>query len=199
MISSDKDTSLLTQVQKLRTTVDDGQKELIKEFKDFAEHMVENNQKAIIEALENVIKDFNEKLTEQFGENFKQLNEAVEKLVEWQDRYKEILEEYDIKISQTVEGLENSERALVSVKESSEKIPEAVEKLNPVTTLLIEQLEVLSESLEAVKTLREKTDNAFPEIEENLSRITNDFSNSVSQMLETSVNPCLIVKVLIKN
>jgi len=186
VISSDKDTSLLTQVQKLRTTVDDGQKELIKEFKDFAEHMVENNQKAIIEALENLIKDFNEKLTEQFGENFKQLNEAVEKLVEWQDRYKEILEEYDTKISQTVEGLENSERALVSVKESSEKIPEAVEKLNPVTTLLIEQLEVLSESLEAVKTLREKTDNAFPEIEENLSRITNDFANSVSQMLETS-------------
>ena len=80
----------MTQVQKLRTTVDDGQKELIKEFKDFAEHMVENNQKAIIEALENVIKDFNEKLTEQFGENFKQLNEAVEKLVDWQDRYKEI-------------------------------------------------------------------------------------------------------------
>lgn len=186
VISSDKDTSLLTQVQKLRTTVDDGQKELIKEFKDFAEHMVENNQKAIIEALENVIKDFNEKLTEQFGENFKQLNEAVEKLVEWQDRYKEILEEYDAKISQTVEGLENSERALISVRESSEKIPEAVGKLNPVTTLLIEQLEVLSESLEAVKTLREKTDNAFPEIEENLSRITNDFSNSVSQMLETS-------------
>jgi DNA anti-recombination protein RmuC len=123
VISSDKDTSLLTQVQKLRTTVDDGQKELIKEFKDFAEHMVENNQKAIIEALENVIKDFNEKLTEQFGENFKQLNEAVEKLVDWQDRYKEILEEYDRKISNTVEGLENSERALLSVKGVLRKNP----------------------------------------------------------------------------
>ena len=160
VISSDKDTSLLTQVQKLRTTVDDGQKELIKEFKDFAEHMVEQ-QKAIIEALENVIKDFNEKLTEQFGENFKQLNEAVEKLVDWQDRYKEILEEYDRKISQTVEGLENSERALLSVKESSEKIPEAVEKLNLVTTLLIEQLEVLSESLKRSKLYEKRPITLF--------------------------------------
>jgi ABC-type transporter Mla subunit MlaD len=185
-ISSDKDSSLVTQVQKLRTTVDDGQKELIDEFKDFSKHMVENNQKAIIEALENVIKDFNDKLTEQFGENFKQLNQAVEKLVDWQENYKEILEEYSTKISETVEGLKESEKALLSVRESSERIPEAIDKLNPVTQLLIEQLSILDESLKAVQALREKTDNAFPEIEENLSRITNGFSESVTTLIQTS-------------
>ena len=185
-ISSDKDSSLVTQVQKLRTTVDDGQKELIDEFKDFSKHMVENNQKAIIEALENVIKDFNDKLTEQFGENFKQLNQAVEKLVDWQENYKEILEEYSTKISETVEGLKKSEKALLSVRESSERIPEAIDKLNPVTQLLIEQLSILDESLKAVQALREKTDNAFPEIEENLSRITNGFSESVTTLIQTS-------------
>ena len=46
--------------------------DLIFEFKSFAEKMVENNQKAIIEALQEVIKDFNTKLNNQFGENFKQ-------------------------------------------------------------------------------------------------------------------------------
>ena len=55
-ISSERDSSLVTQIQKLRTTVDDGQKELISEFKDFAKHMVENNQKAIIEALKMLSK-----------------------------------------------------------------------------------------------------------------------------------------------
>jgi hypothetical protein len=43
-ISSDGESSLLTQVQKMRTTFQHGQNELISEFKSFAEHMVENNQ-----------------------------------------------------------------------------------------------------------------------------------------------------------
>ena len=54
--------------------------------------MVENNQKAIIEALREVIKDFNTKITEQFGDNFKELNSAVSKLLSWQIQYKDELE-----------------------------------------------------------------------------------------------------------
>lgn len=43
--------------------------ELVSEFRNFAENMTENNSKALIEALEGVIRDFNTKLNEQFGEN----------------------------------------------------------------------------------------------------------------------------------
>ena len=42
-ISSETDSSLATQIQKLRATVSDGQDELIKEFKEFAANMAENN------------------------------------------------------------------------------------------------------------------------------------------------------------
>ena len=42
----------------------------------------------IINALKEVITDFNKNLTEQFGDNFKQLNEAVYKMIEWQETYK---------------------------------------------------------------------------------------------------------------
>ena len=70
-ISSETDSSLATQIQKLRATVSDGQDELIKEFKEFAANMAKNKQKVLIEALESVTRDFNEKLNEQFQENFK--------------------------------------------------------------------------------------------------------------------------------
>ena len=53
--------------------------------------MTEANTKALIEALSGVIRDFNQKLTEQFGENFKQLNAAVERLVTWQIQYEKQL------------------------------------------------------------------------------------------------------------
>lgn len=41
----------------------------------------------IISALQKVIQDFNQNLTDQFGENFKQLNEACLLLVQWQQDY----------------------------------------------------------------------------------------------------------------
>ena len=43
----------------------------------------------VIAALKTVIQDFNNNLTEQFGENFKQLNTAVLELVTWQENYKQ--------------------------------------------------------------------------------------------------------------
>jgi hypothetical protein len=50
---------------------------LTQKFEDFAKIVAENNSKAFIEALSNAMKEFNEKLAEQFGENFKELNRAV--------------------------------------------------------------------------------------------------------------------------
>jgi len=103
----DGETTLITQLQKLRTNLSDKleeqreaiikfqtaanqqaesqaqsqHEEMIKEFRNFAEKMADNNSKALIDALQKVIKDFNAKINEQFGENFKQLNEAVGKVL----------------------------------------------------------------------------------------------------------------------
>ena len=48
---------------------------------------------AIIKALENSMEDFNNNLKEHFGENFKQLNEACEKMIQWQEEYKNQVEQ----------------------------------------------------------------------------------------------------------
>ena len=76
--------------------------------------MIENNQKVFIEALREVIKDFNEKITEQF-ENFKALNAAVEKLVVWQQQYKDELDQLKETQSQVAKDLSNSADNLVKL------------------------------------------------------------------------------------
>ena len=43
--------------------------------------MADGNSKALISALQDVIRDFNVKISEQFGDNFKQLNVAVGRLL----------------------------------------------------------------------------------------------------------------------
>ena len=185
-ISSEGDSSLLTQVQKLRTTVQDGQGELIREFRDFARHMVENNQKAIIEALEQVIRDFNQNLTEQFGENFKQLNDAVHDLVEWQERYRLHVEALEERLEMAVGAVEAAQQALEAVQQHSERIPEAIRPLEPALAGINAQTEVMGEHLEAIASLRDKAIEAFPVIEANLDKMTTHFASSVDDAVAKS-------------
>ena len=50
---------------------------LTKEFADYQDKVTEANTKAFVTALESVLKDFNAQIDVQYGDNFKQLNEAV--------------------------------------------------------------------------------------------------------------------------
>lgn len=188
VISSDMDSSLLTQIQKLRTTIQDGQNELTGEFRKFAETMVENNQKALIEALREVIRDFNERLTEQFGENFKQLNEAVHHLVEWQERYRVHVEALEERLETAVSSIEAAQRALEAVRDHSERIPEAIRPLENVLNAINAQVEDLDDHLQAFAGLRDRAMEAFPVIEANLKRVTTQFTASVEEAVTMSRN-----------
>ena len=183
-ISADGDSSLLTQIQKLRTSVQDGQIELITEFREFAKHMTENNQKAIIEALEQVIRDFNEKLTEQFGENFKELNSAVTSLVDWQENYRTHVESLEARIEMAVTAVQTIENALNEVRMHSEQIPVVIRPLGQVLDTLQAQTEHLTSHLEGLAELREKAVTAFPVIESNLETMTTGFTSSVDDAVK---------------
>ena len=60
-------------------------------FERFLDDMARKNNEEFIKALNESMKDLNQRLTEQFGENFKELNRAVFKVVEWQENYKDII------------------------------------------------------------------------------------------------------------
>ncbi len=185
-ISSDGDSSLLTQMQKLRSDAKDNHNALIKEFRDFATHMVENNQKAIIEALEQVIRDFNQNLTEQFGENFKQLNQAVEALVKWQENYRLHVEALERRLSNAVSATEASRQALEGVQTHAERIPQMIQPLEPVLRGISSQTKTMEAHLKTIADLRDKAVEAFPVIETNLRTITTDMKKSVDDVLTQS-------------
>ncbi len=193
VISSDGESSLLTQLQKLRSEAKDGQNELISEFKNFAKHMTENNQKAIIEALQEVIRDFNNNLTEQFGDNFRQLNAAVEKLVVWQENYKDHIEKSEERIKATLSSLEAALSAVQScsemlaiIREHTEAIPAAIQPLPELTGSLNSQISVMEQHMETLAGLRDKAVTAFPVIENNLELITTKLGEHVAEAIQRS-------------
>jgi hypothetical protein len=55
-------------------------------------NLAESSSEEIIKALKEVVGDFNSNIESQFGENFKALNDAFNKLVIWQEQYTLMIE-----------------------------------------------------------------------------------------------------------
>ncbi len=185
-ISAEDDSSLLTQVQKLRIDLKDGLGELKQEFWNFAKTMAENNSKALIEVLESVIRDFNTQLNEQFGDNFKQLNEAVAALLTWQENYRKHVETLQDEFTKVQQGILASEEAIRNISSHTESIPDTLQKLEKIVDNTHESIVDLNGHLDAVSGLRDKALQAFPTIDENLKQITDDLTNSINEVVRNT-------------
>ena len=185
-LTGDGDSTVLTQLQKLRTTFSDKQDDLIQEFKDFADKMRENNINALIEALNAVMRDFNAKINEQFGDNFKQLNEAVGKLLDWQKQYRHQMDELAKEFRVAAESIEKSRASLEVITDRSATIVSSAEKLEPILQATQHQISELDNHLKAFNALADNARDAFPVIEDRLNQLTDGFSTAVKHAIDDS-------------
>lgn len=185
-LTGEGDSTVLTQLQKLRTTFSDKQDDLIRAFNEFADKMAENNTNALIEALEEVMRDFNAKINEQFGENFKQLNEAVGRINEWQEQYRQQMDELAAQFQVAAASIEKSRESLEIIAERSGAIVSNSEKLDPILQALQHQIQQLNNHLTAFSALADNARDAFPIIEDRLNQLTNDFSTVIRNTIDDS-------------
>ena len=135
------------------------------ELTHFGDLMAKGATEQIIEALRQVIVDFNNNLTEQFGENFKALDSSVKKLVDWQQAYKEQVEVMGEQYKQSVDSLMATKDSVAGIWEECKEIPLAMAELRAVLSVNQHQIEELSRHLEAFATLRDKALEAVPGIQ----------------------------------
>ncbi|WP_257264025.1 hypothetical protein [Endozoicomonas sp. ONNA2] len=144
---------------------------LVEQLQSFAEMLSESATKQVVEALRGVIKDFNDKITEQFGENFKELNAAVFKLVEWQENYKNQLSDMKDQYDHGIQAITQTESSVAHIAERSNAIPENMERLRTVIEVNQHQLNELHNHLQSFATLRENAVQAIPEIQKQIDHV----------------------------
>ena len=164
------DASLSTQFGKLRN-----------DFRDFAEKVSEDGSKALIEALEEVMRDFNAKINEQFGDNFKQLNEAVAALLEWQKEHKEQVEALTEIFRETQQGIDVVKNSIEMIESSTGKIPEQMSKVETAFEATDKRMEELHQGLGTLSDMRTKAEDALPHIESNILKMTEGLESSVNK------------------
>jgi len=180
-IAGDDKNSLVSEIRLQRRDTVERLDAVRRSLTDFTERAAENNSKALVEALREVIRDFNSKISEQFGDNFKQLNAAVGRLLEWQSTYRMQLTELIEYQSGTARDMELSASAFQSLVANSQGFSEASNSLVTMLTSLNEQRSQIQASIESLGQLLATASTAVPAIERSLMTLTEQMTFGVNQ------------------
>lgn len=153
--------------------------DLWKKLDEFGEMMAKSATEQVINALKEVVADFNRNLTEQFGDNFKKLNAAVEDLVQWQENYRDQLGQMNQQYAQGVEAITRTSQSVAEISDHSRQIPETMGQLKTVMETAQHQLQELERHLEAFRDMRDRAVEAVPQIREQMDGMVKDVSTAV--------------------
>lgn len=153
------------------------------DFSDFAKTQSQINMDALVEALNKVIEDFNQQMQEQFGENFKELNKAVEKLVDWQDNYHKQIEYMVNTIEGTNEAVDNSRKVIEDISKKYADTYQLTEDFKLAIDTMNNENKLLMENIENFSKLANDAKEAMPQIEKQLMELTKGFSSTVEKSL----------------
>lgn len=157
---------------------------LWRQMESFAEMLSKSATEQVINALKEVIADFNKNLTEQFGENFKALDASVQRLVEWQENYRQQLAEMKEQYQQGVAAITTTEASLAHISEESQKIPVVMGQLSEVVQVNQHQIQELDRHLDAFVQVRDKAVDAVPEIGKRIEQMTNGVEAGTRMLVE---------------
>lgn len=173
-LSGSEDGSLLSQLKLMRQEQVDELRSLRTSFETFSHKMSEDGSKALIEALKEVIHDFNVQINDQFGENFKFLNLSVEKLVIWQQQYKEELDNLQVLQRSSAEDLYKSTSGLALFIDRASNFSKTAEKLDvTLTNMAMQQKEIEQSQLSLSQVLIQ------------MKEVTPQFSSKIDEMMES--------------
>lgn len=178
-LSGNEEGSLLTQLKLIRQEQNDQLQALRKAFDNFAEKMAEDGSKALIDALKTVIADFNTQINEQFGENFKQLNQAVEKLVLWQQQYKEELDKLQLIQKGSAEDLLKASQGVSLLIDRASGFTSTAENLEHLLRGLAQQYSLIEQSQRSLSTVLSEMKDVTPQFSKKLEELVQGMETGV--------------------
>jgi len=119
---------LFTVVQNLREDMKTNKDEMSGKFDEFVRILSDSNTKVLVDAIEKVIKDFNEKMQQLVGklvqENFDELNRTVGNMNQWQKENKEHIQSLTNQFKSVSDNLSITSTTLESISKNTHSLTE---------------------------------------------------------------------------
>ena len=187
-LSNKDDQTLLQEMSMMRVEQKRNSDDLIVAMQHYQKEMVEANTKALIDALAVVMRDFNTKIDEQYGDNFKRLNEGVGQMLEWQKEYKQQLKELADNQQTIGASMQDASNAFGNMVVHAESFNGISESLGNMMKGLNSQRSVLDQHLSGLAKLVSDAGEGLPQLEERMVFLTTGLASSLqtySQSMES--------------
>jgi hypothetical protein len=138
----------------------------------------------IVDAMREVVLSFNEKVAEQFGANYRELGEAVSRLLAWQTQYRETIEVVTNRLDDTVRVLGYATSDLKRLGEAAEGFQRTAERVNRTLETVEASEKRLGAMAASVSQLTEAAAGRVPYIEARLGELVSQMANAVRDSQE---------------
>ena len=148
-------------------------------LEQYLSKMAENNSRALVEALQNVVKNFETRLNESTASSMKELSLAVKEIVSWQAGYREAMPRITaelVKISEPMEKIGESMRAYAG---QAELFRQFFERQGEVLLKMDNERDRVEKALTAFMRMMEGQEKALPEMEKSLREFVASVSGGV--------------------
>jgi hypothetical protein len=178
-LAGSEDSTLLGQIKLLRSDSNYRLDRLNSTFEAYSEKIAEANSRALMHALQSVVHDFNAQVNDQFGENFKHLNVAVEKLVTWQAHYEQQLASLIAQETETRKSMTDAAIRFTEVVRKSAEFTDTAQSLKKLLVALNTEKEQLNFSLSTLGELINHASRGLPTLEQNITAMTRQVEQGV--------------------
>ncbi|NVK38737.1 MAG: hypothetical protein HWE18_12495 [Gammaproteobacteria bacterium] len=180
-LSENDDETAFQQIALMRVEQQRQSDDLITAMQHYQEKMVEANTQALIEALAVVMRDFNTKIDEQYGENFKRLNDSVGSMLQWQQEYKQQLMELADNQQRIGQSMVEATSAFENMVRHAESFNGISESLGNMLQGLNTQRDVLDKHLTGLAKLVSEAGQGLPQLEERITFLTTGLAQTLEQ------------------
>ena len=181
-IAGDGDSSMVTQMQKMRDENRDGFKKLDGLTEAIHAAIVENLGNLIVEireiigkqlgdSLKQLIENIEEALIRQFGSTFVEFNAATQAVKKWQEDHRGQVEQLTNAFNLTAERI-------AQIAADCQAIPTTMEQLRETVVIAREDVNLLNQQLEAFAGMRQQAEESFPVIKQHLDKVGVDLAQS---------------------
>ena len=140
-------------------------KKLFRKFDHFANGLADSTSEHIVDALEQVIDKFNDKMSHQFGENFARLDDSVKDMLKWQENYRIYLETLANSYQVEAKTMREVKDSILQIENSISNIPILVKDFEKLIQFNQKQIGRIGDEMIIFTEVKDKLINSIPQIE----------------------------------
>lgn len=153
----------------------------------YQERMAEANARALVDAIERVMREFNTKINEQYGDNFKRLNESVQSMLEWQQQYREQISTLISEQERTSASMQEASQAFEYMVRHADAFNGISESLQSLLNGLEAQRHNMQSQLSSLADLVNHAADGLPKLEERILALTQGMAEALRSQQQWAV------------